>query len=168
MPLVYPNAAVILNTRPSATDWVRSVSETLDFFFSPTYRFVCLLWKTDRLHYMVQKISRDIMRERFGADAPIPSVMFWERYHEWVRSEAAKRGRKVLEWQGADGYGPICEFLGRERPEDGVEFPKMNDTQTMRFLQRVLLARGLLSWAVLGGLIWAGWRMVGWCVGTLW
>lgn len=149
---------MILNTRPSASSWIRSVSDTIEFFNSLTYRFVCLLWKTDRLHYMLQRTTRDVLRARFGAGAPVPSVMFWDRYYEWVRSEAARRGRKVLEWQAADGYGPICEFLGRERPRNGVEFPRTNDTQTMKFVQRVLIARGLLSWAVPGGLVWAGWR----------
>lgn len=52
---VYPNAAIILNTRPSAASWVKSFQGGIGFFTGPVYKYVCILWETDRLHYQVSQ-----------------------------------------------------------------------------------------------------------------
>lgn len=89
---------------------------------------------------------------------------FYVTYNDWVRKEAKKRGRPVLEWQAQDGYAPICEFLGNPVPESGTKeavFPHVNDYRQMQFLKLILIARGVLSWAVLGAGLWTMWKYGG-------
>lgn len=82
-------------------------------------------------------------------------------YNDWVRREAKKRGRPVLEWQAQDGYAPVCEFLGKSVPEPGSQeavFPHVNDSKQMQILKVILIARGLLSWGILGTGMWVAWK----------
>lgn len=154
---MYPSAAVVLNMRGDPRDWVRSLTDGLGFFSSYGYLISCFLWRTDRLHVRVHRESRALFRRRFGTEVELPSVEFYHAHNDWVREEARKRGRPVLEWTAEDGYGPLCEFLGRPPPPEGTEFPRLNDRSVVMFLKRVLVIRGLVSWAALGGALWAGW-----------
>ncbi|PSS05263.1 hypothetical protein BD289DRAFT_3806 [Coniella lustricola] len=156
---MYPDALIILNQRNDAESWVTSFTNALQFFHSLKYRLITMLWKTDRLHYQVQCVAPGLVSSKIGTNAPLPSVKLYHAYNDWVRREASKRGRDILEWKAADGYGPICKFLGKDVPKDAqgneLEFPRVNDQKTMRFLQTILLTRGLLSWAALGAAGWA-------------
>ncbi|KAJ4416076.1 hypothetical protein N0V82_006999 [Gnomoniopsis sp. IMI 355080] len=162
---MYPDAAVILNTRPSAASWVKSFRDGISFFRSPVYKYLCLLWETDRLHYKVHcEVRRLKFTEKFGTKSDIATEDFYEAYNDWVRTEAKKRGRPVLEWQAQDGYAPICEFLGQVVPDSGTRnlaFPHVNDSRQMQILKAFLIARGLLSWAVLGFSLWTAWKYGG-------
>ncbi|ROV99533.1 hypothetical protein VMCG_06393 [Cytospora schulzeri] len=155
---MYPSAAIVLNQRGDPRAWVRSLVDGLGFFSSYGYLISCFLWKTDRLHVKVHRVTKTVFESRFGTQMDFPSVEFYHAYNDWVREEARKRGREVLEWKAEDGYGPLCKFLGRPMPPDGTEFPKLNDQSVVKFLKRVLVIRGLMSWAALGGTLWAGWR----------
>lgn len=152
---MYPDAAIVLNRRPGGgAAWWRSFDESLMFFASPVYRLVCLPFATDRLHHRIHRIIAAGLRERFGVDRFGPE--FYDVYQRYVAREAEKRGRPVLAWQPRDGWAPLCQFLGRPVPA-GVDFPHVNDTATMLFLKRVLVARGLLAWAAIFGSAYAIW-----------
>ncbi|KAF3767335.1 hypothetical protein M406DRAFT_274809 [Cryphonectria parasitica EP155] len=162
---MYPDAVVILNLRDDPAAWVRSFDETLSFFYTNTYRASTFLWSADRAHYNVHHMARQVFATRLGFDAPLPSVEFYHAYNDWVRREATKRGRVVLEWQVVDGYEPICRFLGKDVPKDAegkvLEFPKVNDAKTVKFVQKFLLFRGLASWILVGAAIWGAWTYGG-------
>lgn len=81
---------------------------------------------------------------------------WYEDYNAMVRKAARDRGRPLLEWKPQDGWRPICEFLGKECPPEHVPFPRVNDQKAIRTVKTILVARGLLSWAALGGLVYAG------------
>lgn len=105
-----------------------------------------------------------IVAQKFGTNADIATQEFYHKYNEWVRTEAKKRGRVVLEWQAQDGYAPVCEFLGKPVPTPGTlqaTFPHENDARQMKILKTFLIARGLLSWALLGAVVWAAWNYGG-------
>ncbi|KAJ4386758.1 hypothetical protein N0V93_009656 [Gnomoniopsis smithogilvyi] len=129
------------------------------------YKYLCLLWETDRLHYKVHYEFRRLkFSEKFGTKADIASEEFYESYNNWVRKEAKKRGRPVLEWQAQDGYAPLCKFLGKRVPESGTTeavFPHLNDVRQMQILKAFLIIRGLLSWALVGIGLWTGWQYGG-------
>lgn len=75
-----------------------------------------------------------------------------------MRSEAARRGRKVLEYNPRDGMGALCEFIAAEKPsgieigkdvveaQRGRKLPAVNDRKQMEMLRRFLLVRGLVAW----------------------
>lgn len=164
---MYPNAVIILNTRPSAESWAKSMANSLGFFYSSLYKYICLLWENDRMHYAVHHTVHRVrlLTRKFGAKTDtLATTDFYHAYNAWVRREAAKRGRTVLEWQAADGYAPLCAFLGRPVPLDKegkgtLAFPHLNDQRDMAILKAVLIARGLVSWAALGSLLWVAWAV---------
>ena len=56
-----------------------------------------------------------------------------EKYRDYycdVRAAARARGRPVLEFGLGEGWGPLCQFLGREVPE-GKEFPRANEEKVI-------------------------------------
>jgi hypothetical protein len=154
---MYPDAPVVLNQRQSARAWADSSSGSHSFFGNPLYLWTCYLWKTDRLHYRIHRRAYEIAEERFGTEN-LFTAEFYEAHNGWVRREAAKRGRPVLEWTPADGWGPLCEFLGKEAPKDGRPFPHLNDAAAMDTVKRILVARGLITWALLGAAGWTAYR----------
>lgn len=153
---MYPEAVVILNKRKSAKVWAESIQNSLRFFGTRSYLLPCLLWKTDRLHYKIHQESYKLWERRFGTP-DIFTERSYDLHNEWVRAEAKKRGRPVLEYQPGEGWEPICNFLRKPPPQDGRPFPHLNDAADLRMLKRILVIRGLFAWAALGGTIWAGW-----------
>jgi len=155
---LYPEASVILSTRASATEWSKSIKNSLSFFGSKWYLYPTYLIQTDRLHYQVhqegyKKMVRDVNISRDEVFSPI----HYEKHNQWVKDEAKKRGRPILEHRPEDGWKPLCQFLGVETPSDDVKYPWLNDAATIKTLKKILVARGLASWAALGGLLYAGW-----------
>jgi hypothetical protein len=149
-----PNAKIILNQRISGEVWADSISNSLGYFHSRTYLAACFLIKTDRLHYKAIKETMKVLRDRVGMDIDNPlTPESYALHNQWVRSEAAKRGKDVLEWQVEEGWKPLAAFLGKSAPD--VPFPRMNDQRTMMIVKTILTARGLLAWSALAGVLYA-------------
>ena len=157
---MYPEAPVILNRRRQSSTWAKSARTALSFFGTSPYYAVGFLWKTDRIHYALHRRAYAVAREKFGLDS-IYTTEFYDTHNEWVRTEAAKRGRPILEWTAEDGWGPLCKFLGKPEPKDGRPFPHLNEAKTMVMMQRFLTARGAISWvatiAAIGGACYYLW-----------
>lgn len=154
---MYPDAIVILNQRQSAEAWLESIGQSLQFFGTMWYYVPTFLWQTDRLHYWLHIYGYERLKERFPNITGLYTTQFYHLHNEWVREEAKKRGRKVVEWYPSDGWNPVCEALGKAPPKDGRPFPRLNDSAQMKMVKRILVGRGLISWALLGGALWAGW-----------
>ena len=159
---MYPDASVILNVRPGPQDrraasWAKSIRDSLSFFTTWRYLLNNGLLKISRLHWrmhreiyhMFSTHSRIQLLEGGGSGADWMTPEFYERYNAWVRAEAAKRGRKVLEFDPTMGWGPLCEFLGRnEKAVTPHEpFPHRNDAQQVAVIKRQVITLGLLLWA---------------------
>lgn len=117
---VYPDAVVLLSTRPSAEAWWASVSSTI-----------------------VPAISRVV-----GDPAPLEAMLFsllertftprWQdgdaamaaytRHNEEVRRRVPEA--RLVQWQTGDGWGPLCRALGLPEPEE--PFPHVNTTADFR------------------------------------
>ena len=71
--------------------------------------------------------------------------------------KAAFPPERLLVYDVAEGWEPLCRFLGRPVPA-GAEFPRLNDR---RFFRRVMLLLRVAEWAVpavlLVGVAWVGW-----------
>ncbi|KAJ5306725.1 hypothetical protein N7508_005740 [Penicillium antarcticum] len=159
---MYPDAKVILTTRPDAQTWAESCYTSLGFFFSRTFLAVGFLWKTDRLWYALNMRIVEWVRERFG-EGDIFTARFYDLYNESVRDDVKGKGREVLEFRAEDGWGPLCGFLGVGVPAGA--FPRVNERKTFQIIKGILVAKGLVSWAVLGSLGWAGWWYISWLMG---
>lgn len=51
----------------------------------------------------------------------------FESHNEMVKRVAGEQGR-LLEFRVEEGWGPLCEFLGKEIP-DSIKFPRGNDAK---------------------------------------
>ncbi|KAJ3573899.1 hypothetical protein NPX13_g4537 [Xylaria arbuscula] len=160
---MYPDAKIILNQRADATAWGKSVDESLMFFSSWAYRITTCLIKTDRLNTEMQLATFELSKRNLGFDRPenLDSYKIWYReYNQFVRDEARKRGREVLEWQPRDGWEPICKFLDKPMPPASVPFPHCNDKQAMARVKAIFMVRGLCCWALLFAGVWVASRLL--------
>jgi len=149
---MYPDAKVILNQRKSSQIWVKSVQKAFGFFNTKTFRFITYLFKTNRMLCHMAEVASRARIKKFGYN--IFSVELYDKYNEWVRNEAAKRGKEVLEFQVEQGWGPLCEFLGKPLPPSDVPFPYLNDQRAMAILKTIFVIRGLLAWSALVGAVY--------------
>ena len=87
---------------------------------------------------------------------PKDSVEIYHRHNEWVRKMVPKD--RLLEFNPADGWDPLCEFLGvpvpREAKGEVIEYPRTNNSAQYRQGYWILMAMGLLSWTLLFGAIY--------------
>ena len=88
------------------------------------------------------------------------------RDHYALVRRITPKGR-LLEYKLGDGWGPLCEFLGKPVPY--VPFPRVNDSEALQELLAIIIKRGLyntfrravrftLPFAVLGLGIWLYYR----------
>ncbi|RAK99300.1 sulfotransferase family protein [Aspergillus ibericus CBS 121593] len=129
----YPEAKVILNTRRDIDAWHRSALRTLVaegeeqwgvWFWAMWTAELFWLW---RLYVTFGypglfrgRTAREGL-ERYGKRV--------YREHGWM-VRGLVEGERLLEWNVEDGWGPLCEFLGKEVPD--VPFPKANDPAAFR------------------------------------
>jgi hypothetical protein len=153
---MYPDAVVILNQRKSGQVWADSINNSLVFFGSKTYLFIAFLIQTDRLHYQMHQVAYKFWKKKFGVErSELFTAKFYEIYNNWVRQEAAKRGKRLLEFQVENGWKPLCEFLGKTPPTADVPFPRLNDQRTMNIIKTIIIGRGLLAWSGLAATLYA-------------
>jgi hypothetical protein len=150
---LYPDAQIILNVRSGgAASWHTSFSEGLRFFDSWLFWVATFLVKSDRAMMGMMKAVDDLYIDRWGMTFRDQGI--YDKHNEWVRDEARKRGREVLEFKAEDGWQPICQLLGKKVPP--TTYPRINDQKTMKMVKRFIIARGLLYWAGLFVLLWVG------------
>lgn len=151
---MYPDALLVLNQRRGGGEsWLHSWNNSLAFFRTWTYLLLCLPVKSDRLHWYLHQVAKKQLEERWHIH---DMDGFYDAYQKYVLEEARKRNRKVLIWTAEDSWEPLCKFLGKDAPKD-EPFPWANDTATMKFIQRILIARGIASWLAIFGSAYAAW-----------
>jgi len=148
---MYPDAQIILNVRSGgAASWHTSFSEGLRFFDSWLFWAATFLVKSDRAMMGMMKAVDNLYMERWGMT--FREQLIYDKHNQWVRDEAKKRGRKVLEFKAEDGWQPICRLLGKKTPP--TAYPRINDQKTMKMVKRFIIGRGLLHWAGLFVILW--------------
>ncbi|GIC94543.1 sulfotransferase family protein [Aspergillus udagawae] len=139
---MYPDAKVILTERTSAAVWLRSWRG-----FGIDLRSDCFRW----VGYWVPGVvaANDLYRgwmrlasERFGVEAE-PSEELYHAHSAWVKSIVPQE--RLLVFKCQDGWGPLCEFLGRQRPNP---FPHGNEAGYLRYYKRVAMVLGIFLWLV--------------------
>ncbi|KAI1342513.1 P-loop containing nucleoside triphosphate hydrolase protein [Xylariaceae sp. FL0016] len=145
---MYPNAKVILNQRADPKSWAQSFEQGIMFFCGWKYWFFGLFMTLDRLHCEFTTLYVEQLRRRFQ----LQDTKDWLQdayvlHNEWVRDEAAKRDRRVLEWKPGDGWEPLCKFL--DDPVPNVPFPHNNERSNLQRVHREQVEKGKKKWAAL-------------------
>ena len=139
----YPEAKVILVER-DIESWYRSfdsnvinaqwdpfinfVSELDPWFLRPIkrcHRRWATLWMDSHTKVEMQEKSRQVYRDHYAL----------------VRRVTPKE--RLLEYDLRDGWGPLCEFLGKTVPD--VPFPRVNDSEALQELLAITVKRGLYN-----------------------
>lgn len=116
----YPEAKVLLNTRDVDT-WHTSIVNTFEVMYQ-SFEYRVLAFFHPRLYW------RRLTFQSCYVDGYFQGSM--ARNGRWVYKQhcAMIRGvvppEKRLEWKVQDGWGPLCEFLGKPVPD--VPFPNGN------------------------------------------
>ena len=115
----YPTAKVVLTVRPEAT-WWDNFSKTIGKL-SMTYRAMPL---PQHVRAMVDAWTALAGQETFGGvfDNRDTALAAYRRRTEEVR--AAIPPERLLVLDVADGWEPLCRFLGK--PVPGIPFPHLN------------------------------------------
>lgn len=156
----YSDAKIILTVRDTPEAWHASVSNTilalvrlcsprhlrhpgrnpwnhLQAFFAPKMPGPRMQEFFDK---MVEALDGDrLADEREGIEVYLA-------HNERVRRLAEAKGLEFLEFNVKQGWGPLCEFLGKEVPkaDDGavLPFPKVNDSA--EYKEKVSMLRWLV------------------------
>ncbi|KAJ5504770.1 hypothetical protein N7463_007644 [Penicillium fimorum] len=139
---MYPDAKVILTERTSAAVWLRSWRG-----FGIDLRSDCFRWVGYWVPGMVSANNlyrgwMQLLAERLDVEAE-PSEELYHAYSAWVKSIVPQE--RLLIFKCQDGWGPLCEFLGRQRPN---LFPHGNEAGYLRYYKRVALVLGIFLWLV--------------------
>lgn len=137
---MYPDAKVVLTERTSAAMWLRSWHG-----FGIDLRSDCFRW----IGYWVPGVvsANDLYRgwmrlasERYNLPAE-PSEALYHAHSDWVRSITP--AHRLLVFKCQDGWAPLCNFLGRQRPNP---FPHGNEAGHLRYYKRVAMLLGVMLW----------------------
>jgi len=129
----YPNSKVILTVR-EPEKWYNSFYETVGRVSrhhpdrNRCYWFVA--WPTPH-SFMNRWADSPVARRFFGEEAFLSKEKLIEAYNEWT--EQVKRDvpeEKLLIFHPAQGWKPLCEFLGV--PVPNVPFPRSNNREAMK------------------------------------
>ena len=114
----HPDALVLLSTRATADEWWRSASRTIFAIRDtpPEMR----AWR-EMADAMIARFTPDSADEAASKDA-------YARHNAAVR--ASVPADRLVEWQPADGWGPLCAALDVPVPDE--PFPVTNTTDEFR------------------------------------
>jgi hypothetical protein len=154
---MYPDAKVVLNLRESGESWAKSMRSSMGFFSTKTFRYITCLIRTDRVLWKLNEVGARVWEKKLGAsEMSFYTSEFYDKHNKWVREEAAKRGKDLLEFRAEQGWEPLCKVLGKPLPPAKVLFPRLNDQRTMAIIKTIVVIRGLLAWSLLGATLYGG------------
>ncbi|CAG8961566.1 hypothetical protein HYFRA_00006100 [Hymenoscyphus fraxineus] len=166
--VAYPDAKIILSTR-DADGWVRSMEgtivKTLEKLTSPLRKVIVFFLSEENKQI---PIYMDLFfKYQLYNNFSLYGKRAFEEHNHMVRRLAPSE--RFLEFEAKDGWGPLCEFLGKERP-DG-EFPRTNNVKefgerSKAQAGKVLGIAAARAAKMLGGLVLALWVLL-WGFGVI-
>lgn len=125
----YPEAKVILSVR-DPEKWYQSTQETI---FAP--HWIEHLPRTEAAPFMQATINDYFDGRMHDRDH------LMRRFDEHVQAvKAAIPSERLLVFEAAQGWEPLCEFLDQEVPEG--DFPHVNDTKETQDIINAFIERG--------------------------
>lgn len=166
----YPEAQVILVER-DYDKWSKSVDTVINSLWGPVPNFFIgavepLLGSSTGLTNRKMLLGWAGARNEKELRANLRTA--WQRHHADIRAACAATPSRLLNYNLADGWEPLCEFLGREVPRDGsgkpLPFPHANEAAALRrkiVEQQVTmlkkLAANVLPWVASATVAGASW-----------
>ncbi|RYP90043.1 hypothetical protein DL770_003823 [Monosporascus sp. CRB-9-2] len=156
----YPEAKVVLTNR-DVDSWHASTLRTVYWRVTdPELRALSYVSWAASMYYPMLKKFFDTF---FLGDFPNKGKEVFLRHYEEVRSLVPPE--RLLEYKVADGWEPLCEFLGETVPK-GVKFPNVNDNRDFvsrsRRRNRRQAMNVLLQWTmyatITGAASYAAWK----------
>ena len=139
----YPEAKVILVER-EIESWYRSFdTNVITAQWSPMISFVSELdpWLLRPVRRCHRRWATGWMDSDCQAEMQEKARQAYRNHYALVRRVTPK-GR-LLEYKLTDGWGPLCEFLGKPVPD--VPFPRVNDSEALQELLAIVIKRGLYN-----------------------
>jgi hypothetical protein len=135
----YPAARVILSVR-SAESWYRSVHDTIY-----TALRSAALPADHPLYAWWEMSNRLVFEQTFGGrfEDRAHAIGVYERHNEAVRRAIAPE--RLLVFEAAQGWEPLCDFLGVAAPD--AAFPRVNTTEEFRVRSNAMAAGEKPSWS---------------------
>jgi hypothetical protein len=151
---MFPDAKFVLGLRNSPEAWLTSVNRSIGKVFGkgPMY---WIAYFVPELHqgFLMNNLWDEQIKEKY--DVGVRTTRYYELHNEEMRRIVPRE--RLLEFKAADGWGPLCEFLGKERPVG--EFPHRNDAKAANGLIRSFAVWGVGIWIFVGvsgwGLVWS-------------
>jgi len=138
--------------------WYKSWDSLVTGAFQPILKVLSVTdpWFTGK----IQRLGMMWMRTQVGArtveEARANARDVYREYYEEVRRVAPRE--RLLEYKLGSGWGPLCEFLGKDLPD--VEFPHANESATLGVMFEEMGKKGvrnsLWNLAVVGAVLSAG------------
>ncbi|KAG9585101.1 hypothetical protein KCU86_g5115, partial [Aureobasidium melanogenum] len=117
----YPEAKVILNVR-DVDAWHKSMVSTLSTLPS-NINYGWLIHFHHRLYWTARSFYETTYYALFDGNIEKNGKAAYQKHSEEVRE--VTQPERFLEWRVEDGWGPLCEFLGVEVPDQ--DFPHGNN-----------------------------------------
>ncbi|KAF1838905.1 putative NAD dependent epimerase/dehydratase [Decorospora gaudefroyi] len=157
---LYPDAIVIATVRdPQA--WINSM-QTVSHAAKLWFLYIVLLPLPTMRHFTAYIEAMGKQWEELYGPQHI-DIQHWHTHVAYLERVVPKE--KLFWFDVRDGWGPLCEMLGKEVPD--VPFPRVNDGKAIEELVRTMVVSGLTRWAgILGtvGAVGVGiwWARAGW------
>jgi hypothetical protein len=155
---VFPKAKFILTTRNSAEQWRESFSKTLDLTYAPWWYISTWMFPATRMLVLQIAPKWEAQNKAMFDGATVyrtKSTDIYPRYNEYCRN-LFKNKEELLEYRAGEGWERLCEFLGKDIPDQ--PYPK------------VFVKAENRKWFIIGALmgmgIWAAGITA--CVGAWW
>lgn len=157
---LYPDAKIILTVRDDEEKWFASSMNTS--WYNNSHLFTRILYALDPNWVQIREYVGKMFKYFYRGDFPANGIRMYREHNAMVKRLG---GDRVLVFNTKDGWGPLCEHLGK--PVPSVPFPHVNKTAENRHLFRTMrlegmrklvkrwMARGSLT-ALVFALIW--WR----------
>lgn len=130
----YPDAKVILTVR-DAHHWYASFRTMLTGMrraLNATDQMTPLMESMTRFQPVMDLMGRATFGDEWSSGAAADEEHAVEVFRRHIRTvQESLPAHRLLVFEASQGWAPLCDFLGVERPE-GEPFPRLNDTETMR------------------------------------
>lgn len=162
----YPEAKVVLVER-DVERWYQSFEVMIKEMYNPILNVLRvldpqLIGPLATMYYYVYKDRKGFCRTNIKEELQVTARTLYREHYEHVRRVCPKE--RLLNYRLEDGWDPLCDFLGKEKP--GVPFPRLNEGAALKekfkeFNKRsvLLVLRNLafVSVSILLGLLAVGW-----------
>ena len=164
--IAYPEAKVVLVER-DIERWYQSFEVLIRGMYNPVVPVLKildpqLLRPIATMFYYVYVDPKGFCRTANKKELQATARNIYREHYDNVRRLCPKE--RLFDFRLEDGWGPLCDFLGKEKPE--VPFPRLNESAALaekfddfnkRSFRLVLRNLALVIMSVLVGLFAVGW-----------